>query len=107
VLVTKPETCEKRRSVCEKMGRAFAAAAAFIRDQPDATLAVLKKRFPAMSDAVLAGSLDVIRAATPSPPVVTQKGIENSEQFNIDAGVVKREETLKSYDGLFTDAFVK
>lgn len=107
VLVTKPETCEKRRSVCEKMGRAFTAAAAFIRDQPEATLAILKKRFPAMGDAVLAGSLDIIRGATPSPPVVTQKGIENSEQFNIDAGVVKREETLKSYDGLFTDAFVK
>ncbi|MDB5409327.1 MAG: ABC-type nitrate/sulfonate/bicarbonate transport system periplasmic component-like protein [Rhodospirillales bacterium] len=107
VLVTRPETCEKRRSVCEKMGRAFVAAAAFIHDQPEATLAILKKRFPAMSDAVLAGSLDLIREATPVPPIVTRQGIENSELFNVDAGVVKREETLKSYDGLFTDAYVK
>jgi NitT/TauT family transport system substrate-binding protein len=107
VLVAKPETCETRRSVCEKMGRAFTAAAAFIQDQPEATLAVLKKRFPAMSDAVLAGSLDIIRASTPSPPIVTREGIANSEQFNVDAGVVKRDEALKSYDGLFTDAYVK
>jgi NitT/TauT family transport system substrate-binding protein len=107
VLATRPETCEKRRSVCEKMGRAFVAAAAFIHDQPEATLAILKKRFPAMGDAVLAGSLEIIRQATPAPPVVTRQGIENAERFNVDAGVVKPEETLKSYDGLFTDAYVK
>jgi NitT/TauT family transport system substrate-binding protein len=107
VLAARPETCEKRRSVCEKMGRAFVAAATFIRNQPEATLAILKKRFPAMNDQVLAGSLETIRQATPVPPVVTREGIENSERFNVDAGVLKREETLKSYDGLFTDAYVK
>jgi NitT/TauT family transport system substrate-binding protein len=38
---------------------------------------------------------------------VTQAGLENAELFNIQAGLLKPEEKLKSYDGLFTDAYVR
>jgi len=40
-------------------------------------------------------------------PAVTKADIENSETFNVDAGLLKPEEKLKSVDGLFTDEFVK
>jgi hypothetical protein len=33
--------------------------------------------------------------------------IENSETFNVDAGLLKADEKLKSYDGLFTNEFVQ
>jgi NitT/TauT family transport system substrate-binding protein len=39
--------------------------------------------------------------------VVSKKGMENAELFNIEAGLMKPEEKLASYDGLSTDEFVK
>ena len=44
---------------------------------------------------------------TPSPPVPTRAALENSEVYNVGAGLLKADEKLKSYDGLFTDEFVK
>ena len=44
---------------------------------------------------------------TPSPPLVSRAIIENSETFNVDAGLLKADEKLKSYDGLFTNEFVQ
>jgi NitT/TauT family transport system substrate-binding protein len=38
---------------------------------------------------------------------VSKVGLENAELFNIEAGLLKPDEKLKSYDGLFTDEFVK
>jgi ABC-type nitrate/sulfonate/bicarbonate transport system substrate-binding protein len=107
VLVTRPETCEKRKSVCEGMGHAFADAAAFMHEHPDEALTALKKRFPTVDDALLKASFDVIRKITPNPPAVSRAGLENTELYNIDAGLLKPEEKLKSYEGLYTDAYVK
>jgi NitT/TauT family transport system substrate-binding protein len=38
---------------------------------------------------------------------VSEKGLENAERFNVDAGLLKPEEKLKSFSGIFTDEFVK
>jgi NitT/TauT family transport system substrate-binding protein len=107
VVAAKPETCEKRRSLCEKMGRAIAEAMAFIRRDAKGTLAILKKTFSHFDDAVLADSIDVVRKATPVEPAVTSEMLANAENFNVEARLMKPEAKLKSYDGLFTDAFVK
>jgi NitT/TauT family transport system substrate-binding protein len=107
VLATRPETCEKRKTVCQGMGRAFAEASAYMHDHPEEALAVLKKRFPTLDDALLKASFDVIRKITPNPPVVGKGELENTETLNIDAGLLKPEERLTSYEGLYTDAYVK
>jgi sulfonate transport system substrate-binding protein len=107
VVVTRPETCQQRRTLCEAMGKSFTAAEAFMRDHPEEALALLKKRFAALDDKVLAAAFETIRKISPSPPIISAKGIENAELYNIDAGLMKREDKLASYDGLFTDAFVK
>jgi ABC-type nitrate/sulfonate/bicarbonate transport system substrate-binding protein len=107
VVVTRPETCQQRRALCEGMGKSFTAAEAFIHDHPEEALALLKKRFPTLDDKVFAVAFETIRKISPSPPMISAKGIENAELYNIDAGLMKPEEKLASYDGLFTDAFVK
>ena len=107
VLVTRPDTCEKRRTVCEAMGKSFVAAEAYIHDHADEALAILKKRFPTLDDKVLAGAFASIRKISPNPPVISAKGLENAEIFNIQAGLMKADEKLASYDGLYTNAFVK
>jgi ABC-type nitrate/sulfonate/bicarbonate transport system substrate-binding protein len=107
VVVAKPETCQQRRALCEGMGKSFVQAEAYIRDHPDEALALLKKRFAALDDKVLAGAFETIRKISPSPPAVDAKGLENAELFNVDAGLMKPEDKLASYDGLYTDAYVK
>ena len=106
VLVTRPETCAKRKEVCEGVVGAFAEAAAFLEDHPEEALATLKKRFGSLDGKLLAASFEVIRKITPSPLAVSKEGLENSEIFNIDAGLMKPEEKLKSYDGLYTNQYV-
>jgi NitT/TauT family transport system substrate-binding protein len=38
---------------------------------------------------------------------VTRESLENADDFNVEAGFMKKDEKLKSYDGLFTNEFVQ
>ena len=107
LIVAKQETCEKRKSLCMAMGQSIMDAAVVIKTQPDEAFALLKKRFPTLDDKLLKASFEELQKVTPSPPVVNRAIIENSEKFNVDAGLLKPEEALKSYDGLFTNEFVQ
>ena len=107
VVATRPAVCQERRAVCERMARSFKAAAAFINDKPAAALDMLKKRFRQMDPALVAAAFEVSRTATPRDVRVSKENLDNSQKFNVNAGVLKPEDVLKSYDGLFTDEFVK
>ena len=107
VVVAKPETCEKRKTACSKVGRAFSEAVSYMHEHPAESLALLKKRFAAIDDKVLSAAFAQILKATPRPPVVTRADLENAETYNVNAGLLKAEEKLKSYDGLFTDEYVR
>jgi ABC-type nitrate/sulfonate/bicarbonate transport system substrate-binding protein len=107
LIVTRQETCEKRKPLCLAMGQSIKEANAFIKTKPDEAFALLKKRFPTLDDKLLLASFEALRKVTPSPPLVSRAIIENSETFNVDAGLLKADEKLKSYDGLFTNEFVQ
>jgi ABC-type nitrate/sulfonate/bicarbonate transport system substrate-binding protein len=107
MIVAKQETCQKQKALCMAMGQSIKDATAFIKNKPDEALALLKKRFPTLDDKVLKAGFDDLRKVTPSPPIVTKADIENSEIFNVDAGLLKPDEKLKNFDGLFTDEFAK
>jgi NitT/TauT family transport system substrate-binding protein len=106
LIVAKQDTCAQRKPLCLAMGQSIKDATAFIKNKPDEAFALLKKRFPTLDDSLLKASFDELRKVTPSPPVVNKASIENSEIFNIGAGLLKADEKLKSYDGLFTNEFV-
>jgi NitT/TauT family transport system substrate-binding protein len=107
ILVTKAETCEKRKSLCQKIGAAFVDADAYLLDHPAESLVIVKKRFPTLDDKLLSASLDLLRKMTPRPPAVSRASLENNETVNVEAGLLKPEDKLKSYDGIFTDEYVK
>lgn len=107
VVVTRPETCQQRRPLCVGMGGAFVEAEAYLHDRPAEALQLIKKRFVALDEKVLAAAFETIRKISPSPPLVSKEGMENAEIFNVDAGLMKPEDKLGSYDGLSTDEFVK
>jgi len=107
LVATKPETCVKRRALCEGVGKTFREAASVLFDRKDEALALLKKRFPTFDDRQLAAAFEDVRKITPRDLRLTAQGFENAERFNVEAGLLKPEEKLKSYDDLFTDEFLK
>jgi len=107
VLQTRPEVCQKERIKCEKVGRAFKAAVDFITKSPDKALEVLKKRFANMDPKVLAAAWSVVSKAHAAGAKVTLKGLENSQKFSIDAGLLEPKDVLKDFAGIYTDEFVK
>jgi len=107
VFVAKPETCERRKGVCAKLGKAMVEAIATMLDRPSEALAVLRRRFETFDEKLLAAGFAEIRKGAPRPPVVTKADLENAELYNIGAGLLKPDEKLKSYDGLYTDEYVK
>jgi sulfonate transport system substrate-binding protein len=106
-VAAKPDTCEKRKALCEGVGRTFREAVGIVLDHPAEALALLKKRFAQLDERQLAAAFEDIRKITPRSLLVTKAGFENAENFSIEAGLLKPEEKLKSYDGLFTDQFVR
>jgi NitT/TauT family transport system substrate-binding protein len=107
VFVAKPETCERRKSACAKLGKAMTEAIARMLDRPEEALPLLQKRFATFDEKLLAAGFAEIRKGTPRPPVITKADLENAELYNIGAGLLKPDEKLKSYDGLYTDEYVK
>jgi ABC-type nitrate/sulfonate/bicarbonate transport system substrate-binding protein len=107
LVATKPDTCVKRKALCEGIGQTFREAVGVMFDRPNEALALLKKRFPQIDDRQLAVAFKDIRKITPRDLRLSAAGFENAERFNIEAGLLKPEQKLKSYDDLFTDQFVK
>jgi ABC-type nitrate/sulfonate/bicarbonate transport system substrate-binding protein len=106
-LMTRPQFCVERRPVCVKMGHAMVAASKFVHEHPQEAIAILKKRFDKTSADVVAASFEVMRKAMPEPPVVEAKALANADRINVEAGFIKPEDQLKSYDDLFSNDFLK
>jgi NitT/TauT family transport system substrate-binding protein len=107
LLLAKPQLCVDRRSLCEKLGHSMVEAASYIHEHRDGAIASLKKRFPTLDDAVLAASADAVIEMTDRPPASSAKAIANGDRMNVDAGFLKPEDLLKSYDDLFTNEYLK
>jgi hypothetical protein len=89
------------------MGRSMVEAVTFLRNNPAEAMALLKKRFATLDDKVFAAGFEQIRKATPARPVTVRAALENGETYNVEAGLMPPDGRLKSYEGLYTDAFVK
>jgi len=107
VVAVKPATCDKQPKLCEAVGQAFVETSAWMHAHPDEAEALLKKRFPTLDAKVFHASFETELKMTPNPPVPTAQGIENTDNYNIRAGLMKPEEKLKDYSALFTDKYVK
>ena len=107
VLATRPEVCEKRQPVCSAMAKAYVEAARILREEPVRATLTLARRFPDIPQDVLNQAVETIRRSTPEVPAATVEGLQNSETFNVRSGVLKAEDTLKNFDGLFTTKYVQ
>jgi ABC-type nitrate/sulfonate/bicarbonate transport system substrate-binding protein len=107
LLLTRPQLCSDHRSICEKMTHSLVLAVKFLLQRKDDSLAILQKRFPQTDPAVVRNAYDAVARMTNDPPVITTIGLQNGDKMNAAAGFLKPEDALSSYDGLYTNEFVR
>jgi NitT/TauT family transport system substrate-binding protein len=107
LLVTRPQLCAEHRSLCVKMGHAMVMVSKAVHERPKDVLDVLQKRFDKIKPSVVARSAESLAKIMPPFPSVDPKAVRNSDAINIDAGFMKADELLPSYDGLSTDEFLR
>ena len=107
LLLTRAQFCDEHRAICVKMTHAMLLAVQFLLQRKDDSLAILRKRFPQTDEAVVRAAYDAVSRMTNNPPNVTTVALENGDRMNAEAGFLKPEDRLASYDGLFTNEFLK
>lgn len=107
LLLTRPQLCNDHRSVCEKMTHSMLVATKFLLQRKEDSIAILQKRFPKTDEAVVRFAYDAVARMTNDPPTITTVALKNGDNMNAAAGFLKPEDALSSYDGLFTNAFIK
>ena len=107
LVYAKPETCRDKREKCARMARALAGAASFIHEKPAEALEILRKRFDKLDPALLNAAWQVVSKAHAQDARVTVAGLENSQRVSLEAGLLEPKDALKSFDGLFTDEFLR
>jgi NitT/TauT family transport system substrate-binding protein len=107
LIYTRPDMCTKQRDKCVRVVHALAAANRFILEKPDEALEILKKRFDKMDPQVLAAAWKTVSAAHAKDLHVTVPGLEHAQQVSLEAKLLADKDALKSFDGLYTDEFIK
>jgi ABC-type nitrate/sulfonate/bicarbonate transport system substrate-binding protein len=107
IVAAKPETCEKRPSVCQKLMDGYLDGMLYMNDHPDESLAILQKRMPGGDREVFKEAFDLTRKSTPRTTKINDKGLLNAQELSIDAVMIKPEEKLARFDGIFTNKFTK
>lgn len=107
LLLTRPQLCNDHRSICEKMTHSLVLASKFLLQKKEESIAILQKRFPKTDPAVVRVAYEAVKRMTNDPPAITTQALKNGDLMNEQAGFMKMEDALPSYDGLFTNEFLK
>jgi ABC-type nitrate/sulfonate/bicarbonate transport system substrate-binding protein len=107
LVITRPKLCAEHRSICEKMGHSMVQATRFLLDRKAESISILVKRFPKISEDVMSNCYDGVVRMTKSPPTIEEIALHNGDRMNAEGGFLKAEDKVSSYDGLFTNAFLR
>jgi NitT/TauT family transport system substrate-binding protein len=107
LVMTKPETCQTKAEKCARVVRALAAANRMIHDEPDKALGILTARFKTMDPALLAAAWKTVAQSHATDLRVTDALLAQGEKVNIEAKLLDPKDKLASYDGLYTDQYLK
>jgi NitT/TauT family transport system substrate-binding protein len=108
LVYTTPEQCQKNREMCARMARAFATAGKLTQEQPDKVFEeVLRKRFAKIDPELLKAAWQQTYRAHAKDFRVTKAMLDNSQRVSLVAKLLDPKDEVKSYDGLYTDEFLK
>jgi NitT/TauT family transport system substrate-binding protein len=95
VVVTRAGFCDGKPTVCRKLIAGDKRAFAIMQDKPADAVAALRKKFDKTDPGVLAEAFEQVRAASSRTGLVPEAGLKRAFDFQVEAGVMKAEETLR------------
>jgi ABC-type nitrate/sulfonate/bicarbonate transport system substrate-binding protein len=107
LVYTKPQTCAANRDKCMRVVRALAASNRLIKDKPAEALDILRKRFAKMDADVLEAAWKDVAKAHAENLQVAVAALDNSQKVSLEAKLLEKKDALASFDGLFTDEYLK
>jgi ABC-type nitrate/sulfonate/bicarbonate transport system substrate-binding protein len=103
----RPDFCEKKPSVCQKLVAGYTKAHALIHEKPNEALAVLRKRMPAIDESDLTASFADIVKLTPAKPSFSEEAFNTAQRLMLSGGMLKDDEAVKNFSAMYTNKFVK
>jgi ABC-type nitrate/sulfonate/bicarbonate transport system substrate-binding protein len=107
VVVAKPDTCDKRPIVCEKLVAGLAKAQTYMREHPKESIAILQKHIKGTDPAVFEQAYELMRASTPKTPRTEEAGMVKAQDYMVATGMMTAQEKLASLRDLFTNKYIK
>jgi ABC-type nitrate/sulfonate/bicarbonate transport system substrate-binding protein len=107
IVVTRPDLCAEKPTVCAKMVAGVADAMVYMHDHPKESIAHLHKRMPTIDPAVFAESFELIRRWTPRTAEIKETALLNAQQLMLVGGMIKDSEKLASFTEIYTNKFAK
>ena len=106
-IVARPDYCEKNVSICKRVVAGLAKSLAYIREHPQESMAILKKRIPSdMDPAVFEESFKLVVASTPASPRVDEASMARAQDYMIATGMMKEEERLPSLAAVIDNKYL-
>lgn len=107
ITIAKPETCQQRRAVCEKLMAGLQDALDFIHADPEGTFEVLRRKLPQMDQGLLRQALSVVRPAIPRSTETKVEAIEKAQEFGLIGGMMAADEQVKDWRIYIDNSFVR
>jgi NitT/TauT family transport system substrate-binding protein len=107
VVVAKPDTCDKKPTVCQRLVDGLAKAQVYMHDKQKESIAILQKRISGIDPQIFAEAYELVRASTPKSVKIDPVGMTKAQDYMVATGMMKAEEKLKSLEAIYTNRFVK
>ncbi len=107
LVYARPDTCNRQREKCVRIARALAGANKFIHEKPAEALEILKRRFDKMDAAVLAAAWQIVSQAHAKDVRISVPGLDHSQRVSLEAKLLEPKDALASFEGLYTDEFLR
>jgi ABC-type nitrate/sulfonate/bicarbonate transport system substrate-binding protein len=107
IVAARPDTCEKKPSVCQKLMDGYLDGMMYMHEHPKEALAILAKKMPGSDPAVFKESFELSEKGTPRTTKINEKGMENAQILSIEGGMIRADEKLSSLKDVYTNKFAK
>ena len=107
VIPTRPDFCNQKPGVCQKLMDGYLDALNFIHDKPAEAFAILQKRMSGVAPDILKPTFDLLVKWTPRTTKVQEAGLRHSQELMIAGQMIKEDEKLSSFAEIHTNKFTK
>jgi ABC-type nitrate/sulfonate/bicarbonate transport system substrate-binding protein len=106
-VMTRPDYCDKKGSVCERFVAGIVQAMNFLHDNPKESIEILHKAIPGMEPEVFEEAFQLTIKWMPRKGESDEGRFAKAQEVMITAGMIKPEEKLASFKDIYTNKFIK